>query len=141
MQRYSSGMVAVVEVDKDANVAARHSVICDRLEGFCALEDGWDADSETSAAISAAVCDAARKIVGRVMSERLPLPYVYPMPEGGISLEWGLDDIGINAELSNNADMIDLMSWRRSTDDTFSAKFRVDDMDGISAWLAQQIGL
>ena len=79
MQRYSSGMVAVVEVDKDANVAARHSAICGRLEGFCSLEAGWDADSETSAAISVAVCDAARKIVGRVMSERLPLPYVYPM--------------------------------------------------------------
>ena len=63
------------------------------------------------------------------------------MPEGGISLEWGLDDIGINAELSDNADMIDLMSWRRGTDDTFSAQFRVDDMDGASAWLAQQIGL
>ena len=103
-------MVAVVEVDKDANVVARHSTICDRLEGFCALEAGWDADSETSATISVAACDAAREIVARLVFARLPLPYVYPMPEGGISLEWGLDDIGINAELSGNAEMIDLMS-------------------------------
>ena len=141
MQRYSSGMVAVVEVDKDAKVAARHSAICDRLEGFGSLEAGWDDDSETSSAISVAACDAAREIVGRVVSERLPLPYVYPMPEGGISLEWGLDDIGINADLPDNANMIDLMSWRRSTDDESSAKLRVGDLDGISAWLAQQIGL
>ena len=123
---------------KDPNVATRHSVICDRFEGFCSLEAGWDADSETSAAISVAACDAARKIVGRVVSEILPLPYVYPMPAGGVSLEWGLDDIGINAELSADADMIDLMSWRRGTDDTSSVHLEVGDLDAISAWLAQQ---
>ena len=58
----------------------------------------------------------------------------------GISLEWGLEDIGINAELSGNAEMIDLMSWRRGTDDESTAKFRVGDLDAIAGWLTQQIG-
>ncbi len=137
--RHSVSMVSNAEVIRDVSVVERYAAICDRLASFSRLSDGWGADNEVSRASSEKACDAAREIVGHALCAELPLPYVYPMPSGGISLEWGLHAIGINAEIPNDATSIDLMSWRRSDDKTSEAEFRAGDVTTITAWLSQQI--
>lgn len=136
---HSVSMVSDAEVISDVSVVERYGTICDRLVSFSRLSDGWDAGSDTSRASSAAACDTAREIVGRMLCAKLPLPYVYPMPDGGVSLEWGLVATGVNAEVQSNATIIDLMSWSRGDDETSEAEFRADDIDAIAGWLAQQI--
>lgn len=139
-ERHSVDMVSRAEVVRDEKAIERYGTICERLRSFSHPSGRQSTHAEDRPDPSEAACDVARELVGHVLCAALPLPYVYPLPEGGVSLEWGLNTIGINAEVLNDAATIDLMLWHRSDDKTSDAEFRSSDLNAVSDWLTQQIG-
>lgn len=139
--RHPADMVADVVIVDDEQKIGRYGALLDRLESFTALEYGWDPETERSVPVGGAAKNVARSVISRVLTSELPLPYAYPIPDGSISLEWGLDEIGLNAEISNTADTVALMSWRRGGSDARSTAETVDsgDIERIAAWLSARL--
>lgn len=111
-----------------------------RLAEFRSLENGWHHEVPDSVAPSEQACNAALRIVDCVMDDaELPLPYVYPMSCGGISLEWGLDDIGVHIEVPAAVETIEAMSWRRGGGEVCEETIAPTDADALTAWLRQAV--
>ncbi len=69
-----------------------------RLEELRGLKDGW-LDGKGKAPDGSAL-DWLEKTFNAYYPEELPAPYVYPTPEGGLSLEWELAGNDISLEIS-----------------------------------------
>lgn len=139
--RHSTDLVADIAVVNDTQRVDRYGTLLSRLESFTDLEHGWDADSDHSVPVGGAAKTVARSIISRLLFDGLPLPHAYPVPDGSISLEWGLDDVGINAEIANTADTVVLMSWLRGDGDLDSSAESVntEDIDQIATWLTARL--
>ena len=60
-----------------------------RIEGFAAMERGWLAKDEGEPGDRAAIDVARRFLAGICEADAaLPLPAVFPMPDGGVQIEW-----------------------------------------------------
>ncbi len=68
-----------------------------RCEELAQLKDGW-LDGEGKAPSREGLA-SLQKAWGATSAESLPLPFIYPTPEGGIQMEWCLGDWEISAEV------------------------------------------
>lgn len=69
-----------------------------RLDELRGLKDGW-LDGKGKAPDGSAL-DWLEKTFNALYPEELPAPYIYPTPEGGLSLEWELAGKDISLEIS-----------------------------------------
>ena len=69
-----------------------------RLDELRGLKDGW-LDGKGKAPDDSAL-DWLEKTFNALYPEELPAPYIYPTPEGGLSLEWELAGNDISLEIS-----------------------------------------
>ncbi|MEI6604820.1 MAG: hypothetical protein WCP35_05895, partial [Verrucomicrobiota bacterium] len=67
-----------------------------RCEELAQLKDGW-LDGEGKAPTKEGLAAFTQAWDG-ASAEALPLPYLYPTPEGGIQMEWRQGDWEISAE-------------------------------------------
>ena len=79
-----------------------------RLESFKSLKDGWADGMQPATQWGEGYGKApqeegldwfAQQFTKRYVSD-LPLPYIYPTPEGGIELEWSLGSFEISLEVN-----------------------------------------
>lgn len=64
--------------------------VAEQMGDFLKLEDGW-CDGAGSSYDSDDVMRVQR-IVETLVARGVPIPFIYPMPEGGYSLEWDVFD-------------------------------------------------
>lgn len=142
VEPYESSLPVAVgaAVIDDAQRAARYRTLSDRIEEFARMEPGWDTEGEHSLPPSADARRVAQVIVDSMLIRSLPLPYVYPEPEGGVSLQWDLDEIGLHADVPLAADKVRLLAWRRDSEGHYQdAVMPADEMADVSAWLAGRL--
>jgi hypothetical protein len=112
-----------------------HSALLDpldiptRLEELKVLRDGW-LDGRGIALPHAGLDWLANEIDNRY-SEDLPLPYVYPVAEGGVRLEWsiGPEEVSLEIDLGRRSG-----DWHALNLETDEEEARTLDLDDETAW-------
>jgi hypothetical protein len=100
-----------------------------RLEELKALRDGWP-DGRGTAPPRAGLDWLAGEIGARYSAE-LPLPYVYPVAEGGVRLEWsiGFREVSLEIDLGQRSG-----EWHALDLDTCEDEARTLNLDDEAAW-------
>ena len=100
-----------------------------RLEELKALRDGW-LDGRGIAPVPAGLDWLAREIQTRYPGE-LPVPYVYPVTEGSVRLEWSITphEVSLEIDLSQKSG-----EWHALNLDTDVDESRTLNLDDVAAW-------
>lgn len=112
-----------------------------RMEELKALRDGW-LDGRGIAPAPAGLDWLAGEIEARYSAD-LPLPYVYPVAEGGVRLEWSIEPREVSLEIDLGRRSGEWHSLGLNTDEEESRTLNLDDE---TAWnwvinrLAEMIG-
>jgi hypothetical protein len=112
-----------------------HSAILDpldipaRLEELKALRDGW-LDGRGIAPPHSGLDWLASEIEARYSAD-LPLPYIYPVAEGGVRLEWsiGSQEVSLEIDLGRRSG-----EWHALDLDTGAEESRTLNLDDEAAW-------
>ena len=70
----------------DAEASQRVQEFIEEIESIASLSDGWY-DEESLAPNEVAIL-GARALAAPLLFYGLPFPHAFPLPEGGVSLEW-----------------------------------------------------
>ncbi|MBJ7287987.1 hypothetical protein [Williamsia sp.] len=76
-----------------------------RFIELASLEEGWDDDDSESQPVSFAALDGARHLLSHARSVEIPQPGIFPLGDGGVSLEWASPDSIYSIEISPEADV------------------------------------
>lgn len=107
-----------------------------RLDELRAIEDGWlDGSGE---APSRHGIDWLSSSLERYYSPDLPLPYIYPTPEGGVSLEWSLGPHRASLEIDVDTRQAEWHCLDLSTDGSCEQDLQLDIPQGWE-WLATEL--
>jgi hypothetical protein len=100
-----------------------------RLEGLKALRNGW-LNGRGIAPVPAGLDWLALEIKTRY-PEELPLPYVYPVAEGGVRLEWSITphEVSLEIDLSQKSG-----EWHALNLDTDVDESRTLNLVDAAAW-------
>src|SRR5262249_54758051 len=100
-----------------------------RLEELEALRDGW-LDGRGTAPPPAGLDWLAGEIEARY-PEDLPPPYVYPVAEGGVRLEWSIEpqEVSLEIDLGRRSG-----EWHVLNLDTVEEEARTLNLDDETAW-------
>ncbi len=96
-----------------------------RLDELRLLKDGW-LEGGGSAPTSAGIDWLSDKFT-RDYPENLPLPFVYPTPEGGIRLEWSIDSHDISLEIDLKRHVAALHVLNLNSDEEHEEELRLDE--------------
>ena len=109
-----------------------------RLDELRRLEDGW-LDGDGTAPGSDEL-EWLADCFDRHYPDDLPLPYLYPTPEGGVQAEWSLSDCEISLEVNLVARRAD---WHRLDLESNADYVRELDLDNYNdwAWIASEVRL
>lgn len=100
-----------------------------RLDEFRDLKDGW-LEGE-GVAPSPDGLDWLTETFDRYFPDDLPLPYLYPTPEGGVQAEWSLSA----NEISLEVDLVTRQgAWHRLDMNTNADDARTLNLDDFEAW-------
>ncbi|MYA05534.1 MAG: hypothetical protein F4Y37_13145 [Caldilineaceae bacterium SB0664_bin_22] len=100
-----------------------------RLDELRSMQDGWLDDS--GKAPSMVGLDWLSRSFEHQFPDDLPLPYTFPMPEGGIEMEWSLEPHSIILEIDLETHK---GSWLRFAGQTNGEDERELDLNDNSAW-------
>lgn len=106
--------------------------VSSRLDEFRAMHDGW-LDGTGSAPGSAGL-DWLSDSFERLYPDDLPLPHLFPTPEGGIEAEWSLGDHAINFEVDLNTHCGRWLSFDKQSDDDNEEDGCMLDLDDPACW-------
>ncbi len=109
-----------------------------RLDELRRLEDGWlDGDGKAPGSEELEWLAAG---FDQHYPDDLPMPYLYPTPEGGVQAEWSLSDNEISLEVNLVTHRAD---WHRLDQETDADYVRELDLDNENdwAWVASEVRL
>ena len=103
-----------------------------RLDEFRGMRDGWlegggqapDHDGLDWLSVS----------FERIFPDDLPLPYLFPNPEGGIEAEWTLGEHSVVFEINLDAHRGHWLSFDKQSDDDEEEDGRTLDLDDSTCW-------
>ena len=104
-----------------------------RLEELAQLQDGW-LDGKGRALDEASLVSLAQAFDER-FSPDLPLPYLYPTPEGGVQAEWTLGSWEVSLEVTLPSLAADYQAVHTATGETREQALLLAAEDG-SGWTA-----
>lgn len=107
-----------------------------RLDELRLLKDGWLEGQ--GRAPSATGVDWLADAFSRSYPDDMPLPFVYPMAEGGIRLEWSLDPYDVSLEIDLLGHLGDWHALNLSADEEAEKTLELDQPDQWE-WLVAQI--
>lgn len=108
-----------------------------RLDEFRVIQDGWlDGDGKAPSLQGLDWLSASFKRHYR--SADLPLPHIYPTPEGGVSLEWAIGPHRVSLEIDLDAHEADWHCLNLSTGESYEQDLQLDSPQGW-AWLASEL--
>jgi hypothetical protein len=96
-----------------------------RLDELRLLRDGWY-EGAGKAPTSAGI-DWLSDTFTRAYPEDLPLPFVYPTPEGGIRLEWSIEPHDVTLDLNLARHTASLHHLNLTSDDDHEEKLNLDE--------------
>lgn len=97
-----------------------------RLDEIARTSAGWYSDENP--APNADAIDKMRSFVTLITDEAgVPAPYIYPMPEGGVTGEWTLGDWQVSATVESTDLAIELHALNVNTDQELEEAISVDD--------------
>ena len=70
-----------------------------RFKELATLDRGWDGTEESEAVVFAAL-DAARELLNECVTAHKAVPGLFPMPDGGVQLEWSEPSFVTSIEIS-----------------------------------------
>lgn len=99
-----------------------------RLDDIAKTPVGWFSDGNPAPdAVALAHMDA---FVSRITSEAgVPAPYIYPLPEGGITAEWSRGDWEVSATIESGDSELELHAVNVETDDEIEVSFSPNDSE------------
>ena len=103
-----------------------------RLDEFRGLRDGW-LEGEGLAPNHEGL-DWLSVSFERIFPDDLPLPYLFPNPEGGIEAEWTLGEHSVVFEINLDAHRGHWLSFDKQSDDDEEEDGRTLDLDDSTCW-------
>ena len=107
-----------------------------RLDELRGMRDGW-LDGSGLAPKSAGL-DWLSTAFDRHYPDDAPLPYTYPTPEGGISMEWSVENNEAMLEIDIDDHSAEWFWLDLDSDDEFERTLNLDDIADWQ-WLASEI--
>ena len=120
---------ATIEKPWHANTA-ESSHVPTRLDDFHEIQNGWLLD-ETSVAPLRVGLDWLADSWMKYYSPELPSPYIFPTPEGGIDMEWKIENRRAILEVDLKAHYASWLQWDKITNEERSQSL---DLNSITAW-------
>jgi hypothetical protein len=96
-----------------------------RLDELRLLKDGWF-EGKGNAPVSAGI-DWLSDEFTRAYPEELPLPFVYPTPEGGIRLEWSLGSNEVTLDIDLATHVADLHALNLNSDKVYEESLNLNE--------------
>ena len=104
-----------------------------QLDGLRGIEPGWlDGEGEVP---SSTGLDWLAEAFGRHYPSDAPLPYVYPMPNGGVQMEWSIGKREISLEVDLATRRGEWSCYDMETDSSEEKVLGLDSSDGWK-WIA-----
>jgi len=101
-----------------------------RLGELAALQDGWlDDDEQDAVAVPAPVLACAREVLPAAVALGMPVPHLFPDPDGGISAMWTFGSWEVRAYFRNNGV------------ETYALNVKTDEEDSPAAMPPSQPGI
>lgn len=113
---------------QETNPTKTHDVLT-RLDEFHNIHDGWLDQSSIAPPHEGLNWIAASWMTYYPLS--LPSPHIFPTPEGGISIEWEIENQRIILEVNLRTHHADWLQWNKLTDEEISHSF---DLNTLHAW-------
>jgi len=74
-----------------------------QLDRLINLPDGWDGGRAKPVLPTTAIL--AMQVLSQVADDLTPAPHVFPLPDGGVQLEWLINGNGLEIEISPNGEL------------------------------------
>lgn len=103
-----------------------------RLDEFRTMQDGW-MDGTGNAPESAGL-DWLSDSFERLFSDDLPLPHLFPTPDGGIEAEWSLGERAVIFEIDLNSHRGHWLSFDKQSDNADGEDGRTLDLNDPTCW-------
>ena len=104
-----------------------------RLDEFRTMQGGW-LDGSGNAPGPAGL-DWLSDSFERLFPDYLPLPHLFPTPEGGIEAEWSLGDRSVVFEIDLNTHRGHWLSYNKQSDDADGEEGRTLDLNDPACWI------
>ena len=115
--------------------ASKMSALLDEINDIAGLADGWY-DGEGKAPHPHAI-RGARRLAPSFVFSGLPQPHAFPVPDGGVMLEWELPDISASIEFEISADTATVSSLNIRTDRSSYEEDVEITYQYVSEWLTR----
>jgi hypothetical protein len=86
----------LLPADRDLSGAVEHR-IAHRLERLLELGSGWDGEDAERLDPDALV--TAARVIAQAISAGLPEPELFPVPDGGVQIEWAAGPVELELEI------------------------------------------
>lgn len=107
-----------------------------RLDEFRDMKDGWLEGRGVAPSMDG--LDWLAATFDRHFPDDLPLPYLYPTPEGGVEAEWSLGSQSIIFEIDLETHRGDWLCFHKQSDSEDTRSLNLDAADSW-AWLVAEI--
>ena len=95
-----------------------------RLEEFAALASDWDGYGARQ--IDRRALELARVLVWRFLEQGLPVPEIFPVPDGGVQIEWEAGPLELELEVEPGALSAVFVCDDRAIDRRFDGELPAD---------------
>lgn len=129
---------AVLTKDRNGNPkrvdAVEHMTLLDpldvetRLDELAALKDGWL--NGRGSVLDAAGLNALAEAFEQYFDTELPLPYLYPTPEGGILAEWALGKWAVSLDIAVPSQAAQYQAFNLASDESSDFELDLTDVGG-----------
>lgn len=117
----------------DEMTSQRVQEFLQELASISSLGDGWY-DSQSLAPRCAAIM-GARALAAPLLFHDLPFPHAFPLPDGGVSLEWSLESVEASITFHIASEVATVASWNATTDEhRYDEQTRITG-DFLCEWL------
>jgi hypothetical protein len=110
--------------------------VTSRLEELAQLKDGWFEGA--GRALNCSGIQWLSRTFDSNLCDELPLPYVYPTPEGGIQMEWGLNGTEVSMVIDLNCHTAEWHSFNLSSDEEQTRSLNLDEIEHWK-WISEKI--
>ena len=76
-----------------------YRAVVEKLQEYTKLRDNWDSYGGLAPTKQALL--AAQELMNNILEPETPVPYVFPVPNGSIQIEWALPDFEVEVEVSD----------------------------------------
>lgn len=138
----ADGAIQSIHKVDSLEIEDRSPDVLARLEELKQMQAGWlDGVGEP---VDTDLIENVENRIGRLVAfQNLPNPYTYPTLEGGLRLEWDIDDWAIEVEFEIDG-TVNASAFKTSSDDAFEQEWSWRDSkweDHVSEFVAQFLGV